>query len=62
MDIDQIERRKVVIPLNTVVVDRIDAAAKAAGEERVTWLRQAIVAALNRQSAISKDDNKGPST
>lgn len=56
MEIVPIESRRVLLKLNTTIVDRLDACARAEGTGRNMWLRQAICEKLARDRLKNQDD------
>ncbi|MER8960816.1 MULTISPECIES: hypothetical protein [unclassified Mesorhizobium] len=51
-------RRTVLLKLLPGVVDKIDAAALAAGKSRVDWLRKAVLERLNRDEVERSKTDK----
>lgn len=58
---DLLEYRRLVIPANSLLVEKIDAAAKAAGMRRDSWVKKAIIRQLNL-AATRPENEKGLTT
>ncbi|MER8546477.1 hypothetical protein NKH41_12145 [Mesorhizobium sp. M1169] len=55
---DLLEYRRLVIPANTLLVERIDAAARAAGQRRDQWVKKAIIRQLNLAAMPADSETK----